>query len=77
MNNCNYVHGIILAYVRAKGEINKFSKFPVVWLKMAIILPIGQWYAPPAVINDAWYCMVLYGIRGERIIQYSNIIRIL
>ena len=22
--------------------------------KMATILPIGQWYAPSAVINDAW-----------------------
>ena len=31
-------------------------------VKMAIILPIGQWYAPSAVINDAWYCMVLHGI---------------
>ena len=30
--------------------------------KMAIILPIGQWYAPSAVINDAWYCMVLHCI---------------
>ena len=27
--------------------------------KMAIILPTGQWYAPSAVINDAWYCMVM------------------
>ena len=27
-------------------------------LKMAIILPKGQWYAPSAVITDAWYCMV-------------------
>ena len=27
-------------------------------IKMAIILPTGQWYAPSAVINDAWYCMV-------------------
>ena len=26
------------------------------------ILPTGQWYAPSAVINDAWYCMVLQGI---------------
>ena len=33
-------------------------------LKMAIILPTGQWYAPSAVINDAWYCMVLQGIAG-------------
>ena len=31
-------------------------------LKMAIILPTGQWYAPSAVINDALYCMVLHGI---------------
>ena len=30
--------------------------------KMAIILPTGQWYAPSAVINDAWYCMVLHCI---------------
>ena len=30
--------------------------------KIAIILPTGQWYAPSAVINDAWYCMVLHGI---------------
>ena len=30
--------------------------------KMAITLPTGQWYAPSAVINDAWYCMVLHGI---------------
>ena len=29
---------------------------------MAIILPTGQWYAPSAVINDAWYSMVLHGI---------------
>ena len=31
-------------------------------IKMAIILPTGQWYALSAVINDAWYCMVLNGI---------------
>ena len=30
--------------------------------KMAIILPTEQWYAPSAVINDAWYGMVLHGI---------------
>ena len=30
--------------------------------KMAIILPTGQWYAPSAVIIDAWYCMVLHCI---------------
>ena len=26
------------------------------------VLPTGQWYAPSAVINDAWYCIVLHGI---------------
>ena len=31
-------------------------------VKMAIILPTGQWYAPSAVINDAWYCRVLHCI---------------
>ena len=31
-------------------------------LKMAIILPTGQWYALSAVINDAWYCMELHVI---------------
>ena len=31
-------------------------------VKMAIILPTGQCYAPSAVINDAWSCMVLHGI---------------
>ena len=30
--------------------------------KMAIILPTGQWYAPSAVFNVPWYCMVLHGI---------------
>ena len=34
----------------------------IMMIKMAIILPTGQWYAPSAVINDAWYCMVLHGI---------------
>ena len=29
-------------------------------LKNGLILPTGQWYAPPAVINDAWYCMVMH-----------------
>ena len=31
-------------------------------VKMAIILPTGQWYAPSALINDEWYCMVLHCI---------------
>ena len=30
----------------------------IIIIKMAIILPTGQWYAPSAVTNDAWYCMV-------------------
>ena len=30
--------------------------------KNGLILPKGQWYAPSAVINDAWYCMVLHCI---------------
>ena len=30
--------------------------------KNGLILPTGQWYAPSAVINDAWYCMVLHGV---------------
>ena len=28
-------------------------------LKNGLILPTGQWYAPSAIINDVWYCMVL------------------
>ena len=28
-------------------------------LKNGFILPRGQWYAPSAVINEAWYCMVI------------------
>ena len=31
-------------------------------VKNGLILPRGQWYAPSAVINDAWYCIVLHGI---------------
>ena len=34
----------------------------IVMIKMAIILPTGQWYAPSAVITDGRYCMVLHGI---------------
>ena len=32
------------------------------YTKNGIILPTGQWYAPSAVNNDAWYCMVVHGI---------------
>ena len=31
-------------------------------IKNGLTLPTGQWYAPSAVDNDAWYCMVLHGI---------------
>ena len=30
--------------------------------KNSHILPTGQWYAPSAVNNDAWYCMEFHGI---------------
>ena len=40
--------------------------------KMAIILPTGQWYAPSAVIHDACYCMVLYGIALYCIVLHGN-----
>ena len=39
-----------------------FSRQMFNHIKMAIILPTGQQYAPSEVINDAWYCMVLHGI---------------
>ena len=39
------------------------SKLIVLKIKMALYCTAaGQWYAPSAVINDAWYCMVLQGI---------------
>ena len=31
-------------------------------IKNGLLLPTVQWYAPPAVINDAWYCIVLHGV---------------
>ena len=33
--------------------VGDFSYGENEWIKMAIILPTGQWYAPSAVINDA------------------------
>ena len=38
-------------------------------LKMASILPTGQWYAPSAVI--AWYCIVLHGIEWYCMVLHS------
>ena len=32
------------------------------WKEIGLILPTGQWYAPSAVINYAWYCKVLHGL---------------
>ena len=43
-------------------------------LKMAIILPTGQWYTPSAVINDAWYCMVLHGIAMYCIVLHGIVL---
>ena len=31
-------------------------------IKNGHVLPTGQWYAPSAIINDAWYCRVLHSI---------------
>ena len=42
---------------------------------MAIILPSGQWYAPSAVINDAWYCMILHGIAWHCIEEPPRVMR--
>ena len=44
------------------GEVESAKSTLCLIEKMAIILPTGQWYAPSAVINDAWYGMVLHGI---------------
>ena len=39
--------------------------------KNGLTLPTGQWYAPSAVINDAWYCMVLHGIAWYCIVLHG------
>ena len=38
--------------IEIENEVRSLLIFKV---KMAIILPTGQLYAPSAVINDAWY----------------------
>ena len=48
---CN---SIIIIYISSIVSIFSIVKT----LKMAIILPTGQWYAPSAVINDVWNYMV-------------------
>ena len=62
---CRQAHKLkCVSLKKTKGHtISSFIKGGITWLeKMAIILPTGQWYAPSAVINDAWYCIVLHGI---------------
>ena len=61
-------------YLDIEIDIDIFCKIYInesrsnAWLKIidknGHILPTGQWYAPSAVINDAWYwyCMVLHCI---------------
>ena len=39
--------------------------------KNGLILPTGQWYAPSAVINGTWYCMVLHGIAWYCIVLHG------
>ena len=45
---------------------NRFNIF-----KNGLILLTGQWYAPSAVINDAWYCMVLHRIASYCIVLHT------
>ena len=40
-------------------------------MKNGLILPTGQWYAPSAVINDAWYCMVLHGVAWHCVVLHG------
>ena len=44
-----------------KGRLHRLNMLQVDE-KNGLILPTGQRNAPSAVINDAWYCMVLHGI---------------
>ena len=41
---------------------SSFRYFHFYVKKNGLILATGQWNAPSAVINDAWYCMVLHSI---------------
>ena len=47
---------------RKRGKKGGGNYFVAEEKKNSHILPIGQWYAPSAVNNDAWYCMVLHCI---------------
>ena len=39
--------------------------------KNGLILPTGQWYAPSAVIKDAWHCMVLHCLAGHSMVLHG------
>ena len=39
--------------------------------KNGLILPTGQCHAPSAVINYAWYCMVLHGVARYCIVLHG------
>merc|ERR1711952_266459 len=47
--------GVVLVISNRSGWLKEL----LTELKMAIILPTGQWYAPSAVINDAWFFKVV------------------
>ena len=49
-------------HLEQEVEISFIVRLPMKRLKNGLTLPTGQWYAPSAVINDAWYCLVLPGI---------------
>ena len=52
----------VIIYIRPPASLQQSSSRGNVGRKNGLILPKGQWYVPWAVINDACYCMVLYGI---------------
>ena len=53
---------VLLCWVCGSAVGRNRYKDLLVELKMAIILPTGQWYASSAVMNDAGYSIVLHGI---------------
>ena len=52
----------IVSNIDVKHYVRYVKNNEDIKIKMAFILPTGQWYALSAVINDAWYCMVLHNI---------------
>ena len=56
--NCSWGDGL-------RAQDDRFTLLVYVQIniyKNGLILPTGQWYAPSAVIIDAWNCMVWHGI---------------